>query len=298
MQASRKTNTWLIILTIFCPIVGMPVIYCKRRYWFKVRWVKIALPLYAALWLLIGITGSHTPPTTTSNASVASKSQTRTTKKTTTTTQTPKTTTTPATTNTTTTPAPAPTATSSDPMAGITVAAAQSVSYDRAAYEPNWDVGSGCDIRSRLLVAASTVPVTYGSNGCTVKYGSWVDPYTGQTLTGNPYEGDGTANDLDIDHVIPLEYVNAHGGYEWSAAQKRAYGDSLTAMNNGVYLAVSAKENVEKGDMGPAEWYPPNPAYKCTYAKKWRDIAKLYNISLAQADYNLVKTTLVSCGIQ
>ena len=183
------------------------------------------------------------------------------------------------------------------PMDGIAIAPAENAPYNRDDYEPDWDVGTGCDIRSRVLSSSSQVAVQYGSNGCTVKYGSWVDPYSGQTLTGNPYQGDGAGNDLDIDHIIPLKYVNEHGGAHWTEAQKRSYGASLEAMNNGVYIAVSASENREKSDSGPSEYYPPNPNYRCEYAKKWRDIARLYSISLTQADYNVVASTLASCGI-
>lgn len=189
------------------------------------------------------------------------------------------------------------TPTANNTMAGIAIAEAANVPYDRTKYQPNWSVGVGCDIRSRVLSSASTVSVTYGSNGCTVKRGSWNDPYTGKTLAGNPYRGDGTANDLDIDHIIPLNYVNSHGGYYWADTQKRAYGASLAAMNNGVYLAVSASENRKKGDKGPSAYYPPNPAYKCEYSKKWRDIARAYAISLSSADYNLIASVLVSCGM-
>lgn len=181
-------------------------------------------------------------------------------------------------------------------MAGIAIKEAENVSYERSKYQPNWSVGSGCDIRSRILSSTSTIAVEFGSNGCTVKYGSWNDPYTGQVLTGNPYQGDGTANDLDIDHIIPLNYVNSHGGYYWDDTQKRSYGSSLPAMNNGVYLAVSASENRKKGDKGPASYYPPNPAYRCEYSIKWRDIARTYAITLSLADYNLIANVIISCG--
>lgn len=181
-------------------------------------------------------------------------------------------------------------------MAGIAIKEAESVPYDRTKYQPNWSAGGGCDIRARILSSTSLTSVQVGSNGCTVKYGSWNDPYTGQVLTGNPYQGDGTANDLDIDHIIPLNYVNSHGGYYWSDAQKRAYGSSITAMNNGVYLAVSASENRRKSDSGPSQYYPPNQAYRCDYSRKWRDTARAYAISLSSADYNLIANIITSCG--
>ena len=185
-----------------------------------------------------------------------------------------------------------------DVMSGIIIAEATSAQYSRNEYEPNWDVGSGCNIRARILQKTSLVAVKTSSNGCTVTYGSWVDPYTGETLTGNPYQGDdGTSNDLDIDHIIPLKYVNSHGGSEWSHEQKRSYGSSLSAMEKGVYVAVSASENRKKGDSGPSEYYPPNDSYRCEYAQKWRDIAKEYSISLSLNDYNTILNVLISCAV-
>ena len=182
-------------------------------------------------------------------------------------------------------------------MSGIKIAEADNSPYLRANYGKGWNVGTGCNIRSRLLTAQSTVPVKT-SNGCLVTYGSWIDPYSGVKLTGNPYQGDGEDNDLDIDHIIPLRYVNQHGGYAWSHTQKQNYGKSLSAMNNGVYIAVSSKENRRKSDQGPADYYPSNPNFYCEYAKRWRNIARTYSISLSQRDYNKIEGVLSQCGIK
>ena len=142
-------------------------------------------------------------------------------------------------------------------MSGIKIAEADNSPYLRANYGKGWNVGTGCNIRSRLLTAQSTVPVKT-SDGCLVTYGSWIDPYSGVKLTGNPYQGDGEDNDLDIDHIIPLRYVNQHGGYAWSHTQKQNYGKSLSAMNNGVYIAVSSKENRRKRIRQTLAQYCPN----------------------------------------
>ncbi len=189
-------------------------------------------------------------------------------------------------------------ATTNPSMSGIEIKEAENVPYSRDSYGSGWNAGSGCNIRARMLQSASTIPFTT-SNGCTVTYGSWIDPYTGNTFTGNPYQGDdGTANDLDIDHIIPLSYVNSHGGYYWTDSEKVLYGSSLEAMNNGVYIVVSASENRKKGDKGPSEYYPPNNDYKCEYSRLWRDIARLYSIALSYADYVVVADTLEACGIE
>ncbi|MBR3385998.1 hypothetical protein IKG68_00275 [Candidatus Saccharibacteria bacterium] len=198
--------------------------------------------------------------------------------------------------NTTVTDSPASTAT--DAMAGITIAEADGSPYTRSDYGTGWDVSELiCNIRATILNQTSLVAAQTASNGCTVIYGSWVDPYSGAVLTGNPYQGDGTANDLDIDHVIPLKYVNSHGGYYWSASAKVAYGKSVSAMYNGVYLAVSASENRKKGDSGPADYYPSNPAFYCEYSRMWRDTARQYSISLSLRDYNKIKGVLAECNI-
>ena len=188
--------------------------------------------------------------------------------------------------------------TASSAMANIVIAEADNSPYTRSDYGSGWEVsGLACNIRATILQQTSTVAVQTAKNGCTVTYGSWIDPYSGATLTGNPYQGDGTANDLDIDHIIPLKYVNSHGGYGWSASDKVAYGKSIAAMNNGVYLAVSASENRKKGDSGPADYYPSNPNFYCEYAKRWRDIARMYMISLSGRDYNKIQGVLAECNI-
>lgn len=186
---------------------------------------------------------------------------------------------------------------SGDAMSGIRMAEPENVPYDRKAYHTDWSIGSGCNLRSRLLVASSIVAVSFAQNGCTVTHGSWIDPYTGNTLTGNPAQGDGTTNDVDIDHVIPLSYANSHGGYHWSSAKKEAYGSSLSGLENEVYLPVSASENNRKSDKGPSRYYPPNPEFRCEYSRKWRDIARSYDIALSQADYQLIASVLASCQI-
>jgi hypothetical protein len=184
-----------------------------------------------------------------------------------------------------------------DPMSGITIAEDDGSPYLRKDWGSGWNVGQGCNIRQRLLAQQSTVHVQT-SDGCVVTYGIWDDPYSDRILEGNPYLGDGEDNDLDIDHIIPLRYVNGHGGYAWSHDKKISYGKSLEAMKNGVYVAVSSYENRKKSDQGPASYYPPARDYYCTYSQKWRDIARIYQISLSQADYDKIKQVLQQCGIQ
>jgi hypothetical protein len=286
----------LILLTILCPIIGLRLIASRRPDLQNKPPVRILVTAWLAIWFL-GIASliyQVTPPVVNGQTSANAVYETEQ--------PTPEATNSvesESPTDSSPSPEPSPSQSTADYatiMAGIAIIETETVPYDRDEYQPNWNVGSGCNIRSRILTAVSTISVTFGSNGCTVIYGSWYDPYTGQVLTGNPYQGDGTANDLDIDHVIPLNYVNSHGGYYWNDSQKRAYGASLAGMDNGVYLAVSSSENRKKGDSGPASYYPPNPEYRCEYSRLWRNTARTYTIGLSSSDYNLIASVLESCG--
>ena len=186
-----------------------------------------------------------------------------------------------------------------DSMSGITIAEADGSPYRRKDWGSGWNIGQGCNIRQRLLAEQSKVQVRYGDpeNGCLVTYGVWDDLYSYRVLEGNPYQGDGEENDLDVDHIIPLSYVNSHGGYAWSHDRKVSYGKSLEAKNNGVYVAVSSTENRKKGDKGPADYYPANKNFYCEYSIRWRNIARIYGISLSRRDYDKVKRVLAECGV-
>ncbi|MFZ1242865.1 MAG: hypothetical protein WAQ22_01850 [Candidatus Saccharimonas sp.] len=310
---AQTSSRWLVlILTILCPFVGIYLMVDKHPDLLKSPKIRALTTTWFTIWF-IGVAGLVFQPTRTPNTAssqpsssisqgeshdetktqeTTSETDENTDQKQVQTEEKPSSTKAPAVPS----DAQPQKPTTSSIMAGIAIKEAESVPYDRAKYQPNWNAGGGCDIRARILSSTSLISVQVGSNGCTVKYGSWNDPYTGQVLTGNPYRGDGTANDLDIDHIIPLNYVNSHGGYYWNDAQKRAYGSSITAMNSGVYLAVSASENRRKSDSGPSQYYPPNQAYRCDYSRKWRDTARTYAISLSSADYNLIANIITSCG--
>ncbi len=177
-------------------------------------------------------------------------------------------------------------------MDGIKIAEAANIDFDRDEYFTSWDVaGEECDLRSQLLEENSLTKVNFSSNGCTVIFGKWKDPYTGEVVSGNPAGGE-TEDDFDIDHVIPLSYVSSHGGSEWSDKKKREYGASLEGKTNNLYVEVLASENRSKGDKGISEYYPPNEDFECKYAWLWHDIAIEYSISLSRADYEKVEDVL------
>lgn len=104
---------------------------------------------------------------------------------------------------------------------------------------------------------------------------SFVCPYTGETISN--------ANKIDYDHIIPLAYVDGHGGNKWTAEKKNEF-----AFNTSVGICVSASSNRAKGAKGPAEWMPSmNQKWYCY---RWLQIATEYNISISQADYDVISS--------
>ena len=164
----------------------------------------------------------------------------------------------------------------------LTVAPAKKVAYKRSEWKHWVDVNGKCNAREQTLVNQGK-DVKTDPKTCRVLTGTWVDPYSGETIT-NP-------KSIDIDHVIPLGYVARSGGQDWSPQKKQEYANDVDT----VLLVTSAKENRSKSDKGPADYMPPNSAYACTYAQKWIDIAGKYRISITQADKQTLADALTKC---
>ncbi len=107
--------------------------------------------------------------------------------------------------------------------------------------------------------------------------GLYVDPYNGETTD--------TIKGMDYDHIIPLAYADAHGGYEWTEEQKRAYADDPF-----VGVCVNAHDNRAKGAKGPSEWLPNVNVEDYCYT--WLVIAEHYGLSIAQEDMDVIKSCL------
>lgn len=175
----------------------------------------------------------------------------------------------------------------------LKVAPPSKAPYSREDYK-HWNyLGSSCwNVREQVLVNQSQNPPVLldGSKNktanikaaCSIESGYWVDPYSGNVFT--------EPKKLDIDHIIPLSYVNQHGGSNWAPKTKKAYANDLD-----VLLAVSAKENRSKSDKGPSEYMPPNKNYQCQYAFGWVKVATKYGITVTQKDKDVLKTVLSGC---
>lgn len=178
----------------------------------------------------------------------------------------------------------------------LTVADASGVKYDRGEWHhwsdirPCWNTRSEVLYRdaqpgSVTLLDANKVPTTDLNKACYVSGGVWIDPYTGEQFT-NP-------SDLDIDHMIPLNYAAQHGGQAWDTAKKESYANNLDYKDH--LIAVSASANRSKSDQGPSSWKPSNEGDWCTYATDWVTISSTWGLSITQADKDAVGQMLQKC---
>lgn len=90
---------------------------------------------------------------------------------------------------------------------------------------------------------------------------------------------------IDYDHIIPINYVDSHGGWAWSKEDKQEYYYNI---DNGICTFQSP--NRKKSDKGPSKYLPDyNQEWYCY---KWLEIATRYNIGISQADYDTIVDVL------
>lgn len=184
--------------------------------------------------------------------------------------------------------------------------------------------GDGCDTRNEIL-ARDLQEADYsrkkglqgreegkgqGAGVCpdaTVWSGVLHDPYTGTTIEFT--RGKDTSADVQIDHVVPLNYLYAHGAWAWDARTR------LLAANDPLnLLAVDGQANQAKGACGPATcpvgstesgtwdtaagqgWWPPDDAFRCTYAARFVSVLAAYSLGVPDPDRDALASVLKDCA--
>jgi hypothetical protein len=164
-----------------------------------------------------------------------------------------------------------------------TIGELEGSTYSRDDWRHWSDFDADCqDSRAEILIATSRVEVKFRAiDNCVVESGEWAGPYSGEIFR--------SARDIDIDHVIPLNYASQNGGFSWSLQKKEAFANDPLNL-----LAVSSTENRKKGAKGPAK-YLPTGIYECPYVKRWLAIAAKYELTLAFDDLEKITDILKGC---
>ena len=165
---------------------------------------------------------------------------------------------------------------------------------DGCSFGPAWsddtaapDGHNGCDTRDDVLhEQLVNVTVTADSRGCTVSSGTLVDPYTGRLVDFAQKH-----YDIDIDHVVPLAYAWDMGASGWTQQQREQFAND-TSME---LLASWGPANETKEDSGPADWLPPDAAFRCDYVLRFLRVIAHYGLAITTADAKAAQATARGC---
>ncbi len=172
-------------------------------------------------------------------------------------------------------------------LGGIPIEAERPRGYERGSW-PHWlDADGDClSTRQEVLLAESVGSVRLNPDGCQVRTGLWRDAYTGE-LHREP-------GALDVDHLVPLAEAHRSGGRGWNRDRRAEYandvGDSRTL------VAVGASANRAKGDQGPEDWLPPDPAHRCLYVAEWVAVKARWRLSMDERERVSVGNLLRGCA--
>jgi hypothetical protein len=139
-----------------------------------------------------------------------------------------------------------------------------------------------CDVRGAALIRdGQGVQI---DEDCSVTAGTWLDPYTGQTLIDS--------SEIDIDHVVPLAnaWRSGAGSAAWSTADREEYANDPE-----VLLSADDAANQTKGDKGPEAWKPPNRDYWCEYGRRWIWIKSNWDLSINPNEKTALNEMLATC---
>ncbi|SDP09649.1 Protein of unknown function [Klenkia soli] len=163
--------------------------------------------------------------------------------------------------------------------------------YDRDQFGSGWvDTDrNGCDTRNDVLARDLTAEqFRPGTNDCVVTSGVLADPYSGTTISF--LRGQGTSEEVQIDHVVALSNSWQTGAQQWDEQTRVAFANDPLNL-----LAVDGPLNQQKGDGDTATWLPPNRAYRCAYVARQVAVKLTYGLWTTPAEHTAMATVLTSC---
>lgn len=169
------------------------------------------------------------------------------------------------------------------------------VRYDRDAFGSAWaDVdGNGCNQRDDVLlrdaVPDSVTVARQGACDHDVLAGTWVDSYTGRTLTFDDLKDPRQSQAIQIDHVVPLAEAWRSGASSWSDRRRRSFANDLS-----VLLASDGPTNAAKSDGDPAAWRP-RKAFQCEYAVRWVAVKSDWSLTVDRSETRALREMLTGC---
>jgi hypothetical protein len=163
---------------------------------------------------------------------------------------------------------------------------AYSSEYNRSNWRHWIDEDGDCqNTRAEILIRTSIPEPKLDPANCVVKSGVWYDDYSGAIFT--------RADQLDIDHVVPIKWAYDHGAKNWSKDKKMIFANDEYNL-----MAVDLRLNRQKGAKGPNHWMPPNPDYRCKYLNRFNRIVSKYGLVYNDQEKQFMKDHLCACRFE
>ena len=148
---------------------------------------------------------------------------------------------------------------------------------------------NGCDTRNDILRRdLRNTTLKAGTNRCVVLTGSFIEPYSGRTVSFT--RGAGTSSLVQIDHVVALADAWQSGAQQWNAVTRRNYANDPL-----VLLAADGHLNQQKGASNAASWLPPNKSFRCTYVARQVAIKAKYHLWVTAPERDAIARVLSTC---
>ena len=156
-------------------------------------------------------------------------------------------------------------------------------SYERSAFGHGWDDTDGdCqNSRAEALIATSSTTVRFASeNRCRVVTGRWISPFTSNIIQNS--------SEIDIDHVVPLQWAWTYGAKDWPQAKREKFANDMANL-----WPVELSLNRSKGAQPPSEWLPPSG--QCGYVARFLRIVRLYDLKPLSSEAQWLQSFLQEC---
>lgn len=178
---------------------------------------------------------------------------------------------------------------SNDPLYGIDISPEYDhIPYVRKSYSYSVDYDhDGQYTRAETLISRSLVAVTFNDDRRKiVRTGKWFDAYTGVTFR--------RADDVDIDHLVPLYEVHVSGGYGWSNEKKRSYANDL-GETSPLRVVHRWTNRIPKSADDPGLYSPSYVPARCTYLYDWIAIKRKWQLTMDPDEAASIRRQIKAC---
>lgn len=171
-------------------------------------------------------------------------------------------------------------------LAKLHVAPEKSVNYNRAEqFGRSFQTGVVGGLEHRDIPNATFVS---SSSTSRASGGSFVDPYSGKTVTIVK----GSSQDTAVDHVVALSEAYKSGADSWSQEQRLKY-----ANDPNVLAVVDHGVNSAKSDYDASQWLPSYAPAQCRFVIAQISIKSSYNLNVDSKEKEALSSVLSSrCG--